>query len=42
MKKTTALVAQFFAITYVTSEYNFYEKNPRNFIDSILGNNLHN
>ena len=26
MKKTTTLVAQFFAITYATSEFNFYEK----------------
>ena len=43
MRKTTALLAQFLAITYVTSEFNFYEKKKknRNFIDSILGNNLH-
>ena len=26
MKKTTTLVAQFFAATYITSEFNFYEK----------------
>ena len=40
-KKTNTLLAQFWAIIYITSEFNFHEKD-RNFIDSILSNNLHN
>ena len=41
MKKTETLLTQFWVIIFITSEFNSYEKN-RNFIDSILGNNLHN
>ena len=42
MKKTNTLLTQFLAIIYMISEFNFYERKNRNFIDSILGNNLHN
>ena len=40
-KKTETLLTQFWVIIYISSEFNFYEKN-KHFIDSILGNNLHN
>ena len=40
-KKKETLLTQFWAIIYITSEFNFYEKS-KNFIDSILGNSLHN
>ena len=42
MKNTKTLLAQFWAIIYITSECSFYEKKKKNFIGSILGNNLHN
>ena len=42
MQKTQTLFAQFWLIHYITSEFNFHEKKNRNFIDSTLGNNLHN
>ena len=41
MKKTQTLFTQFWVIIYVTSEFNFYEKNS-NFIGLVLGSNLHN
>ena len=41
MKKTETLLTQVWVISYITSEFNFDEKN-RNLIDSILRNNLHN
>ena len=41
MEKTQTLLTQFWVIVYITSELNFCKKS-RNFITSILGNNLHN
>ena len=38
-KKT--LLTQFWVLIYTRREFNFYGKN-RNFMDSILDNNLHN
>ena len=42
MKKTPeTLLTQFWVIIYITSEFNFYEKNKQ-VLSSILDNNLHN
>ena len=41
-KKHTLYWLNFWVIIYITCEFNFYEKKNRNFIDLILGNNLHN
>ena len=41
MKKTQTLLTQSWVISYITSEFNFNEKN-RNLIDSVLRNNLRN
>ena len=40
-KNPETLLTQFWVIIYIISKFNFYEKN-KNFIESILGNNLHN
>ena len=40
MRKTETLLTQFWVKIYITGEFNFYEEN-KNFIGSILGNNLH-
>ena len=40
MKTTETLLTQFWVIIYITSEFNFHEKN-KNFIGLVLGNNLH-
>ena len=39
MKQTEQLLAQFCTIIYIISEFNLDEK--KNFVDSILGTNLH-
>ena len=39
--KTETLLTQFWVITYINSEINFYEKNKQ-VISSILDNSLHN
>ena len=41
MKETNTLLAQFWVTISITGKFSFYENN-RNFIDSVLGNNLHN
>ena len=41
MEKAETLLVQFWAIIYITSAFNFYDKNG-NFIDSNLGDKLHN
>ena len=41
MEKAETLLVQFWAIIYINSAFNFYDK-TENFIDSNLGDNLHN
>ena len=40
-EKANTLLAQCWEMIYLTSDFNFFEEN-RNFIGSVLGNNLHN
>ena len=40
-KKTETLSTQHWVIIYITTEFNFFEKN-RHFIGLVLGDNLHN
>ena len=40
-EKNETLLVQFWVITYITGKFCFSEK-KKNFIDPILGNNLHN
>ena len=41
MKETKTSLTQFWLIIYKTGKFSFHENN-RNFIDSVLGNHLHN
>ena len=41
MKKAEILLTQFWVITYKTVAFNFNER-KKNFIESVLGNNLQN
>ena len=41
MKKTATLLTEFWVMIYITGQFDFYGKG-RNFIGSVLGNNLHN